>query len=518
MIPTLSRRAMLAGISALALLSPSNAFATDGHPPLRIVTSFTINDIDPTSDGRWLRHFGGAEYLIQHMADGEHVPWLLKSFEQVDPTTWTLTVRGGVRFQNGRELTAQDVLDVIEHQLETAPVARARVPEDARFSLGEGQTILVQTDSPWPELPGAFVEERAFPIFDMVAFKAAEGDKSALIGAGIYTGPYAVTALDERALVSEQFDEYWRGEPALPKVTVTFVPDANARILAVQNDEADIALYPPLAARVAVDATPGVHFRLGAPSMGGFGAFFNPRPEASPFRDPTVRRAIMKAIDYSEIADGVFGGAVTAPIGLYPASFDFALHNLYFDPEGAAELLDAAGWVRAGNGPRVRDGVPLRIRLMIYPQQPDLVPMSTAIQAQLARLGIEVSVRSVDGILQALRNDVDGYDLGIAAPSAAADGVVQGFLNDYLLPGGSNNYTGYENPEVIALVQALTVEVDLAARTEMLHRIQEIVIEEDPFFIPLNILRARAISNDRYAGYVPGFANFHIDYRTAPSP
>src|SRR5690606_14574248 len=136
--------------------------------------------------------------------------------------------------------------------MENSTGSRGAVPEGTTFEVTGDYEITIKTVQPWPALPGVLANEGVFLIFDAVAVAAAGDNWPSLADKGIYTGPYEIVSLSSEALVTSRFDNYWRGKPALPGVTVSFVSDANARILAVQNDEADIALYPPAAANAVV--------------------------------------------------------------------------------------------------------------------------------------------------------------------------------------------------------------------------------------------------------------------------
>src|SRR5690606_18616850 len=124
---------------------------------------------------------------------------------------------------------------------------RAVVPEDVRFAITGPLEITVTSDQPFPGLLGVLASESTFMIYDteLVEAAAQSGDWESLAGAGFYTGPYVLETLTPEGMTMSRNETYWQGTPALPGLSVQFVPDGNARILAVQNGEADIALYPP---------------------------------------------------------------------------------------------------------------------------------------------------------------------------------------------------------------------------------------------------------------------------------
>ena len=504
----------LATLMAAALASTAS-FAQDDPAALRIVTSFDIESMDPAEDGFWMQEFGVAELLMKFQPDGTNQPWLLDSLTASDETTWTATIRPDVTFQNGKPVNADTVLAAINRQLATSDSAKGAVPEGVTFSKTGELEITIATATPWPELPGVLSNESVFLIYDAAAVDAVGEDWAKLVGAGIYTGPYAVTALTAERLETERFDGYWKGEPALPGVEVSFVSDPNARILAVQNNEADIALYPPIAAKPVVDATPGIRFNYGTPSTGGFLGFMN--INQAPFDDVAVRQAVMKAVNYDELANVVFGGVLKQATGLYNESFPWALQNYETDLDEAASLLDAAGWTLEGDM-RSKDGEPLAITMLIYPQQPDLVPLSGAVQAQLRQLGIAVTVQSVDDIYAAATSSDIDWDIAVSSEGTVSWGVTSPFFNRYLTEGGSRNFVGYDNGEVQDLIAELKVSVDDDRRNAILERMQTILVDEDPYVFAFNIHQGRVVVNDTYAGYEPGFALYHVSPETAPSP
>lgn len=499
-------------IVALAALLSSPVLAQEAAP-LRIATSFEVANMNPLEEGFWMPEFGVGELLMQFRADGQIHPWLAASLESVDDLTWRLTLRDGVVYQNGKPLTAQTVLAAIDYQLANSTAARGSVPESAQFTASGPLEITVTTSEPWPVLPSVLASEAVFLIYDAEAVEAAGDDYDSLEGAGIYTGPYALVSLDPTSMELEANPDYWQGNPALPGVTVNFVADANARILAVQNGEADIALYPPSAALAMVGATPGLHFNSGTPGTGGFLAFMN--IASPPFDDVAVRRAVMKGIDYEELAQTVLGGLVDTATGFYSESLPWSVQNYETDSAEAATLLEEAGWTLDGDLRR-KDGEPLALNILIYPQQPDLVPLSNALQAQLRPLGIEVSVQSVDDIYAGAGDGNLDWDIAISSEGTASLGNPQNFINRYLL-SGERNFAGYDNGDLRQAADELAVSIDPDRRAALLERIQAILVDEDPYAFALTHSKGRVVVNDLYRDYQPGVANFHIAYDTAPS-
>jgi len=484
--------------------------------PLRLVTSFPINSLDPIEDGFWMPEFGVGELLMQFRDDGEHHPWLLESLERTTELTWVLTLRAGITFQNGKPLDADALLALMERQRKLSPATQSSFPQSAILTKTGDLQLTLTTQEPFPTAAAALATEGVFPVYDTEVVEAAGEDFSQLIGSGLYTGPYAVITLDEQEMVLERYENYWQGQPALPGASVRFVTDPQARMLAVQNNEADIALYPPTASKPVVDSTPGIHFNYGTPSTGGFLMVLN--LVTPPFNDMAVRKAIMRAVNYDEIANAVMDGVFAPAQSFYPTFFDFAVTNQYTNVEEAKQILAEAGWVMGDDGVQVKEGQRLQITLLIYPQQPDLVPISIAIQSQLLAVGVEVEIQSVDSINDVMLEHSVPWHAGLTSNGAVSfGGAPEPTLNRYLVSSGDRNYGGYANAEVDELTAQLSITLDEAERAAILARLQTILIEEDPYAFYVSFHTGRVIVNDAYQNYQPGFQLYHISWQTQPT-
>ncbi len=488
---------------------------TEEYEPLRFVTSFTIKSLDPVSQGFWLAEYGVAELLMQYRDDGNHYPWLLNSIENVDDLTWVLTLREGLTFQNGKPVDEEAVLAVINRQMELSSSAQSSIPEGTVFEITAPLEITVKTLEPYPRLIPTLASESVFPIYDVEAVEAVGENFGELAGTGFYTGPFSVVSLDDQALILERNENYWAGRPKLQGVEVRFVSDAQARILAVQNGEADICNYPPTEAKSVVDATDGVNFVYGWPSSGGFRAILN--TQESPFDDPAVRKAFNRAIDYAVLANDVMDGVVKQATGFFPEWVPFSIQNQVTDLEQAKQLLDEAGWVVGDDGIREKDGERLSIIMLIYPQQPDLVPISEAIQAQVLEAGIEVEIQLVDSIFDALTDESTVWDVGVTSGgSLSFGGSPEQSLLTYDHSEAYRNWAGHTNPELDALIDELAVTFDSEKRTEILKEFQRVRVEEDPQQFFLTFHTTRFIVNDNYQDYHPGMALYFVHYLTTP--
>lgn len=500
--------------STVLAIAPLVAVPALADDIINMATGFQIRSMNPVDQGFWMQEFGQGELLMKFQPDGSITPWLAENLMNVDDTTWVIAIRDGVTFQNGKPMDVPAVLASIAYFRENSSGTQAVLPTEATFTQTGPSEITVKTGVPVPELPNILAHESRLMIIDVDTVLSVGDDYAKLIGAGIHTGPYSVVELDSQRMIAQRYDGYWQGIPAMDGVDLRFVSDVNARILAVQNNEVDIALYPPISAAPVFAVTPNLNLALGAPSTGGFMGMMDVANGV--FEDVAVRKAVMLAVNYEEIANSVFHGAKIPATGLYNPRFPWAVENYRYDVEAANALLDAAGWVRDGNT-RSRDGVPLDMTIMIYPQQPDLVPLSNAVQSYLAQIGITAQIVSVDSIREAATNDLVGWDLAMVSTGTATVGAVSGFLNRHVACDGDRNYGSYCNAEMDVLIDRLDETVDTAARAEILAEVQRILVEDDPYAFALTILVERALVSDAWSDYVPGVAWNHINWQTAPN-
>ncbi len=481
---------------------------------LRIATSFKIQNLDPLKSAHYfLVEYGAAELPLMLGDDNNLKPWVLESYAPVDELNWRLTVRPNVKFHNGKPLTAEKMAAAMNRQLKNSSSTKGVVP-DASVRVTGMREIILTTKNPDPNIPAALADEDVFPIYDTEAMEAAGSDQNKLINCRCYTGAYQIAGLDDRELRLEKFNDYWRGTPKLDGVTVKFIADSQARILAVENDEADIALYPPTESKRILANRQDAFFITGSDGRGGPRLLFNVR--RAPFDDAAVRRAASLGINYESLAKDVMDGVFETANGFYSPVQTYSVQNQKTDRAAAERLLDEAGWLADVNGVRAKNGQPLAAVLLVYPQQPDWTTLATAMQAQLKEIGFDLQIRQVDDINAALKNPSE-WNAAINSPGIlTTGGAPDPYLREYLSTGGERNYGGVSDAELDRSINELSRTFDASKRTELLKRIQEIVIAEKAYEARPVFSRTRAIVGRRYRHYQPSARLHHVTFETAP--
>lgn len=479
---------------------------------LRVATSFKIQHLNPLKSGHYfLVEFGVAELPARLNENGKIEPWLLESFQKIDDLNWKLRLRPNVKFQNGKPLTAEIFARAMNRQIEKSPETKTVIGEANVKIAGENEIILT-TKEPNPNIPAALADEGVFPVYDVETVEAAGEDTLKLVGKGVYTGPYKISGLNDREMTLERNENYYLGTPPFERVSILFVSDPQARLLAVQSDEADIALYPQTQNKRMLENRTDAFFNLSEKTSGGPGLFFNLRNV--PFDDVNVRRAVSFGLNYESLAKETMDGVYQPANGFYAPNIAWAKQNQKTDIEQAKNLLEESGWKAGADGFREKNGQKLTAELLIYPQQADFPTLAVAIQAQLREIGFDIKIRQVDDINAELKTSKNWNFYIISSGTITTGGAPDPILQRYFLSDSEENRTGIADAKLDEKIKTLSRTFDETERTKLLHEIQDIIISEKAYLVRLGFTRARAIVGKRFRNYKPSPQLLHVTFET----
>jgi peptide/nickel transport system substrate-binding protein len=302
-------------------------------------------------------------------------------------------------------------------------------------------------------------------------------------------GPFRVDKVDQTAkTITLVRNERWWGErPRLDRVIFT-VTDRNALADRLANHEIDLyEIGSSVDLFERARTIPGVQIRQATPKQFGH-ITFNGAPGAI-LSDLAVRRAVAQGIDAQAIAQRLVGQIVPTvrrmgnhiyPIGSkgYEDHSDLLRH----DPAAANKALDAAGWVRqAGAAVRMKDGRPLRLRMVVPSGNPSSDAIAKTALDQLAEIGVQLTIEEVPPN-QFFSDYVDRGDfdlttfqwVGSAAPFSDS-------LNAFQEPKGNDvgiNYGRIYDPRIGKLFAKGFAELDDAKRMEIGNEIDRVIWEE----------------------------------------
>ncbi|GAA2103880.1 MULTISPECIES: ABC transporter substrate-binding protein [Brevibacterium] len=327
---------------------------------------------------------------------GEIVPWLAESWEvSEDSREFTFHLREGVTFQDGTPFTSASVAE----NFAAIQDLGARATQGSSYLAGlrsvetpDEHTAVVAFEEPNAQ----FLQATSTMILGFYSSRTLEKTPEERCGGEIVgTGPFALesfTPAESASLV--RYDDYaWpsslarhEGPAHLDGIEITVVPEATVRNGSLGSGQIDVdtAVLPQDEETLEASGFPV----LSRPNPG---MTYNLLPkESKPIaEEPEVRQAISKAINREELAAVISSHQSPATSVLSqstPQYTDLSAH-LAFDPEGAAALLDEAGWeLNAETGIRERDGEPLSIELSYW----QTVPFLELVQQQLRAAGIDL--------------------------------------------------------------------------------------------------------------------------------
>jgi peptide/nickel transport system substrate-binding protein len=261
------------------------------------------------------------DYLVLRDELQRPIPGLAESWHTVDPLTWEFKLRKGVKFHDGSDFTAADVVASIERvpEVPNSPSPfTAYTKQIKEMTVIDAYTIRFRTAAPYPLMPTDMTQ---VAIISRRARKASTEDFNSG-KAAIGTGPYKLVryAKGDRIELARH-DAYWGGRTPWEKVTLRLLPNDASRVAALLAGDVQAIEYVPTSdvAKIRADKRLNV-YRIIADRLiylhmdsdretSPYVTDKQGKPLANnPLKDPRVRKALSKAINRNAIVDKVMEG------------------------------------------------------------------------------------------------------------------------------------------------------------------------------------------------------------------
>ncbi len=497
------RSLALAGAAAVALLTTAAsaqefryAFQADAQSldPHGLNETFTLGFLGNVYEG-----------LTTYDADMNLVPALATKWEVVDPTTWRFELRKGVKFQEGQDFTADDVIFTWKRATskESGQKARASLIKDIRKI--DDYTIEITTPGPVPtlarELAWLYIMDKEWSTehnATEAATPAQAGRENAYATTHANgTGPFIVVSREpDVKTVLKRNPNYW-GNPKtnVQKVIFTPISQAATRVAALLSGQIDLAYPVPVQDWKRINAAPGVTALTGPEARTIFLGLDQWRDELTnssvkgknPFKDVRVRAAFAHAIDLNAIRDKIMRGA-SWPSGLMWApqvnGYNPKMNTPYkYDPELSKKLLAEAGYP---------DGFTVGMDCPNNRYVND-EKICQAVASMLAKVGIKVDLlaqpksKFFAKVLASGGYDTPFYLLGWTPGSMDVHNVLSNLIvcRDKERNRGKYNIGGYCNKRVDELTDLIAAETDPAKRQAYIDEATAI-LQKEYGYIPLH--------------------------------
>ncbi|ATG51795.1 peptide ABC transporter substrate-binding protein [Brachybacterium vulturis] len=505
---TPKRRAVLLSLAGVPVLLSACAKTTEdgggsggsdggGGGTLTVGTTDKVTALDPAaaydngSSTVWTQCYGYLLSVALGSEDGRPEPDLAESAEFTSDSVFTVTLKEGLTFANGNELTSEDVKHTFD---------RTRAiddPSGPSSLLGNLDTVEIVDDltvefhlkEPNDQTFPYVLTSPVGPIVDADVFPAdAVLPDNEIVAAEAFSGPYTISSWKINELVTyEAFDNYQGlfGTPSTPSVVMSYYADQNNMKLDIQEGNIDCVWRSLSATDIAdLEADDAVTVHNGPGGEIRYIVFnFNTNPYGAKTENPdpakaqAVRQAVADLLDREAISETVYNGTYTPLYSYIPEGL----------PGSGTQFKDMYGDGSGGPDPerartRLEDaGVEIPVQLSLQ-YNPDHYGASSGDEYAAVKNQLEaddlfaVDLQSTEWVQYSKDrvNDVyPAYQLGWFPDYSDADNYLSPFF-------ATENFLGnhYSNPEVDELITQQRGTQDPAEREALFVEIQDLVAEE----------------------------------------
>ena len=399
------------------------------------------------------------EGLVKPNSDGEMIPAVAEKYTlSEDGTTYTFTLREGVKFHNGQTVTAEDVVYSINRC--------AAVPEGQEKPLVAAFSAVKSVEALDEKTVAVTIAQRDLEFISYMTAAIIPADYENQDTAPVGTGPFRfVSRTPQQDFVMERFEDYWGAPAWLDKVTYKICENADALVMNLNGGSIDLCAHLTSAQASQLNQK----FQVLEGTMNLVQAIYL-NNQAKPFDNQLVRQALCYAIDRQGIMDMVADGHGTA-VGssIYPAFTKYFLPELVdkypHDVAKAKELLAQAGYP---------DGFDMTISVPNN-YQPHM-DTAEVVAEQLREAGINVTIQPVEWStwLDTIYNgrQFQATVVGVDAANMTARAMLERFTSDY-----GKNFINYNNPAYDALFQKAINAQDEAGQTDLYKQMETMLAD-----------------------------------------
>lgn len=399
------------------------------------------------------------EGLVKPNSDGEMIPAVAEKYTlSEDGTTYTFTLREGVKFHNGQTVTAEDVVYSINRC--------AAVPEGQEKPLVAAFSAVKSVEALDEKTVAVTIAQRDLEFISYMTAAIIPADYENQDTAPVGTGPFKfVSRTPQQDFVMERFEDYWGAPAWLDKVTYKICENADALVMNLNGGSIDLCAHLTSAQASQLNQ----NFQVLEGTMNLVQAIYL-NNQAKPFDNQLVRQALCYAIDRQGIMDMVADGHGTA-VGssIYPAFTKYFLPELVdkypHDVAKVKELLAQAGYP---------DGFDMTISVPNN-YQPHM-DTAEVVAEQLREAGIRVTIQPVEWStwLDTIYNgrQFQATVVGVDAANMTARAMLERFTSDY-----GKNFINYNNPAYDALFQQAINAQDEATQTDLYKQMETMLAD-----------------------------------------
>ncbi|MGW6943763.1 ABC transporter substrate-binding protein [Streptomyces xanthophaeus] len=405
-------------------------------------------------------------------------PGLAQKATNPDPTTWVYDLRPGVRFHDGRTMTADDVVFSLGRQTDPDNAAAwAQVFQNVTSVTATGPLqVTVKLKKPDSQFP-QYMATAAGVVASKAAVEAAGKDYGTTGGLAC-TGPFELGTWNKgQSIELNRFDQYWGTKAKSKKAVFRILTDPSARTNALLSGEVDGGYLIPTEsyARLRDSGTGTLYFGEGLSTVN-----VNVTDMEGPLGDVRVRRALSLALDRTGFVKAGLAGAGTATNSLttraaWAAAPEHTLKTAFDglpptgqDIEQAKALIKEAG----------ATGKTLTMATSSIGQ--DVSLLATAVQAAGTRIGLDIRLKTIaPNAFTALFTDPEAREGIDMFPLTYYDSITDPLdLLSNFKTGAYMNFAGYSDPQYDELVDRAAAVYPAEERMEIEAKLQHHASEQ----------------------------------------
>lgn len=413
------------------------------------------------------------EKLYGTDANGNLVPRLATGYEaSEDGLTYTVHLREGVKWHDGEDLNADDVVFYHEYYQKIESVDKDET-DPYTVEKVDDYTVKFVLESPNPFFADSYLGYQILPEHIWKDVDPAEWDNISDPAMFVGCGPFKFVEYKVGEYIRfERFDDYWDGKPYLDGITVQIIADKDALSVAFETGQLDYSSGISKTSYANLKDNPNYTFTE-LPTGNMALMLINHKDER--LAELAVRQALCYLLDRESMT--VAQSSLKFPMDSCITSSDLGYDNTAVDPEAfvydvdkAIAVLEEAGWTLGADGVREKDGKRLEFEMITWRSDADA--MGVIAMESMKKAGINLTMRTIDLSLFVDRVFTPGSeDFELAYNGMTMGPLPNGYRDMYSV----GTYTTYVSEETQALFEKMYAATDMEEIKDLMGEIQTIV-------------------------------------------